>query len=232
MPTAIRSLNEVLAVTESEKGTHWPNPWWPTGNRSFNDCAAMVSWALYGLDRSTPFITYVPRFMELAQTEQRWHSGSRGIQLGDLVIFDWKLQGSRDHIGIALSSMKETVTVRQTNNGGESDALADISYSLKYVLGFYRPRYKQAPGGVLAVDGNFGPQTVRRLQVRLSVKADGSFGPQTKKALQRELAVPQDGNIGPITVRALQRRIGAVVDARWGPQTTRALQRSLNDGSF
>lgn len=80
----------------------------------------------------------------------------------------------------------------------------------------------------LAVDGQFGPLTVRALQRLLRVPVDGVYGPQTKRALQSWLGVAVDGIVGPKTVRALQARVGASVDGDWGPKTTRALQAWLN----
>lgn len=80
----------------------------------------------------------------------------------------------------------------------------------------------------LAVDGQFGPLTVRALQRLLRVPVDGVYGPQTKRALQSWLGVAVDGIVGPKTVRALQAKVGASVDGDWGPKTTRALQAWLN----
>lgn len=84
----------------------------------------------------------------------------------------------------------------------------------------------------LAVDGEFGPNTIRALQRVIGVTADGLFGPNSKRALQRYLGVRVDGIIGPSTVRALQRKVGSSADGEWGPNTTRQLQRHLNAGTF
>lgn len=88
----------------------------------------------------------------------------------------------------------------------------------------------------IAVDGNFGPASVKALQFVIfagnSAECDGDFGPLSKRALQWYLHVPVDGIVGPITVRALQAAVGAAQDGDWGPQTTRALQSALNRGTF
>lgn len=96
----------------------------------------------------------------------------------------------------------------------------------------------------LAVDGGFGPATVRALQAALNrtgakpqLVMDGIYGPGTKRALQARLnhvagPVTIDGVVGPNTVRALQRHVGAVVDGAWGKNTTRKLQEALNTGRF
>lgn len=84
----------------------------------------------------------------------------------------------------------------------------------------------------LAVDGAFGPKTVKALQAALSVSQDGKWGTVTKKALQKHLKVTADGVIGPVTVRALQHKVGTKQDGKWGSATTRALQKALNGGKF
>lgn len=97
-------------------------------------------------------------------------------------------------------------------------------------------------GGGLAVDGDFGPSTVKALQDALNrtgshVTVDGDYGNATKRALQGRLnytngPVAIDGQIGPATIKALQKHVGASVDGGWGPNTTRKLQEALNAGRF
>jgi peptidoglycan hydrolase-like protein with peptidoglycan-binding domain len=98
------------------------------------------------------------------------------------------------------------------------------------------PSPARAPDGnpftLLAIDGDFGPQTTKALQWKLRMATDGAFGPVSKRALQARLGVAQDGDVGPQTVRALQAHVGAGVDGSWGPDTTRHLQAALNAGTF
>jgi len=47
----------------------------------------------------------------------------------------------------------------------------------------------------LAVDGAFGPQTIKALQWKLGVTTDGIFGPNTKKALQGPAARAERGHV-------------------------------------
>lgn len=96
----------------------------------------------------------------------------------------------------------------------------------------------------IAVDGDFGPGTIRALQSSLNstganprLAVDGDFGPTSRRALQARLnhvqgPVGVDGNVGPQTIRALQRHVGSGVDGNWGEKTTRALQQKLNSGTF
>lgn len=81
----------------------------------------------------------------------------------------------------------------------------------------------------LAVDGKFGPGTIKALQSFLKVSADGIYGPATKRALQKWVGTKQDGVVGPATIKALQKKVSAKpVDGIWGAGTTRALQTFLN----
>jgi len=86
--------------------------------------------------------------------------------------------------------------------------------------------------GALAVDGDFGTNTIKALQRALGVADDGSFGVASTVALQSFLGVTQDGFWGSGTTSALQNYLGVTVDGSFGPQTVRALQASLNAGTF
>lgn len=63
-----------------------------------------------------------------------------------------------------------------------------------------------ALGNPIAVDGNWGPNTWRKLQKAVGVTADGIGGPITRKAVQTKLGVTPDGNWGPATRAALAKR--------------------------
>jgi hypothetical protein len=84
----------------------------------------------------------------------------------------------------------------------------------------------------LAVDGEFGPETIAATQRATGAGVDGIWGPDSKRHLQAHLGVAVDGDIGPVTIRALQARVGASIDGIWGPDTTRHLQAALNARRF
>jgi peptidoglycan hydrolase-like protein with peptidoglycan-binding domain len=91
--------------------------------------------------------------------------------------------------------------------------------------------------GLIAVDGQWGAATTRKLQKALGVPVDGELGPVTIKALQNKLIalghkIAADGEIGPATTRALQTYLmGAKnADGILGPATVSALQDYLNRG--
>jgi len=82
--------------------------------------------------------------------------------------------------------------------------------------------------GQLAVDGDFGPATKRRLQQWAGVAQDGQLGPITWRAVQRKVGSPADGIPGPNTWKAIQRLVGSPADGVPGPDTYRHLQAFLN----
>jgi peptidoglycan hydrolase-like protein with peptidoglycan-binding domain len=86
--------------------------------------------------------------------------------------------------------------------------------------------------GALAVDGDFGRNTIKALQRALGVADDGSFGPASTFALQSFLGVNADGSWGAATTRALQAYLGVTIDGSFGPQSIRAMQERLNAGQF
>lgn len=97
--------------------------------------------------------------------------------------------------------------------------------------------YDQFTSGKLAVDGELGPATVRKLQAVLGVAQDGDWGPATTTALQKKLVavghnIAVDGDLGPATIKALQTYIlgASKADGQIGPETIRGLQNYLNSG--
>jgi GH25 family lysozyme M1 (1,4-beta-N-acetylmuramidase) len=104
----------------------------------------------------------------------------------------------------------------------------------------------------IAVDGDFGVNSVTALQKVLGTTQDGklggqlsklkkyhsgissisygSGGSQTIRALQKYLGLSgPDGQLGPNTIKALQKYLGmSGPDGYWGPNTSRAVQRWIN----
>jgi peptidoglycan hydrolase-like protein with peptidoglycan-binding domain len=178
-------------------------------------------------------------------TSGRWgHVIGRhdAVPAGAIVFYDWNGGGWMDHTGMVEVGSPAGASI-VTIEGNSGDVCRRARRSRDHVAGFGWPAvYSGHPGpppkppvprpGQIAVDGVFGPETVRKLQGVLGVAVDGLFGPVSKRALQRHLHVQDDGQIGPVTVRALQARVGATVDGQWGRGTTMALQRHLNANDF
>lgn len=88
----------------------------------------------------------------------------------------------------------------------------------------------------LAVDGLFGPLTIRALQTYFGTPQDGVISKPSAviMALQKWLGVKRDGLFGPITIRALQKRLGTPQDGKISKPSLviKELQRRLNQGKL
>lgn len=155
MPKTQRSLEETLALMARYGGTRWPNPWWPSGNSNYDDCAAAVSWALFGLNSyNNPFYSYVSQIQNYFSGLGRRTWGRSGIQRGDVLAFSWTQDpNSFDHTEIALGPVSPSglITSRGTNSN-PGDDMRDRTRSASYVVSFSRPDY--AGGSSSASDGN------------------------------------------------------------------------------
>ena len=107
--------------------------------------------------------------------------------------------------------------------------------------------------GKLAVDGKFGPASIKALQKKMGTTQDGKISGQSKslkkyhsgfsssisygsggsnciRALQKMLKLSDpDGELGPNTIKAFQKYLGlSNPDGYWGPNTSKAVQKWLN----
>ena len=92
------------------------------------------------------------------------------------------------------------------------------------------PAPEPAPSGP-AVDGWWGPATVRALQAALGTEQDGVVSNQDSRDMSAIGGVPstawQVGRGGSDVIAALQSKVGVEADRYFGPNTCRALQRYL-----
>ena len=106
---------------------------------------------------------------------------------------------------------------------------------------------------VLAVDGVFGTNSIKRAQEvfgttkdgiisgqiaglyvyytsipQANIRFDGGTGSALVKAIQKAVGATQDGTLGPQTIKKLQKALGITQDGYWGPATSKAFQKWLN----
>lgn len=231
-----------------EVGDNW-TVYWERWRKSWQGqpwCAAAVSDWLNRGGELEEFggkpIFYCPSIEALAKSRGRWYSSPR---VGDLVLYSF---GAREAIHVGIVEKVNATTIQtiegntssgasgsQNNGGGVYRRIRTRSWGIR---GYYRPSYDAAPVASpvpglpapkkLTIDGDFGPNTIRRLQRYLHVKDEGQWGPASKRALQKWVHTTQDGVVGKNTVKGLQRKVGATADGDWGHNTTKALQRFLN----
>lgn len=147
-----RSADDMLAAMAAAFGARWPNVWWPRGTSAYDDCAACVSYYLFGLNSlGNPFYSYVSQIQNWGKSIGAWHAGHAGVQRGDVLAFDWDGDGDPDHteVVVAVSSGGSIVTSRGTNSN-PGDDMRDRSRSASYILSYVRPPY---PGTTSAGTG-------------------------------------------------------------------------------
>ncbi|GIT80172.1 hypothetical protein LLS1_18410 [Leifsonia sp. LS1] len=151
-----RSADDMLAAMAAQFETKWPNPWWPKGISAYDDCAACVSFYLFGLNSlGNPFYSYVSQVQTWGRNLGVWHAGSAGVRRGDVLAFDWDGDGDPDHteIVVSVSSNGSIVTSRGTNSN-PGDDMRDRTRSAGYILSYIRPPY---PGTTTAGTGTSTP---------------------------------------------------------------------------
>lgn len=140
MTDLVAGLEGTIARAYTQLGVWWPNPWWPSGNSSFDDCAAFVSWVLWGLDGGAPRQTIVSGIVERSGLQMI--AGNQGIRRGDLLGLRWSDDVNYDHIAIALAAPDGNGYVSTIEaNGGGNDLVAVRSRNIGYVHNYARPAY-------------------------------------------------------------------------------------------
>lgn len=149
----------------------------------------------------------------------------------DIIYFDWNLNGDPDHIGFVDHKISDQQIATLEGNTTSKGIVAKRVRPVKYVLAVFRPSFVPTSYSVteaLAIDGNFGYNSIAMLQKALGIKVDGILGKQTVKALQKRVGATQDGSWGTKTSKAVQKMIGATQDGWFGENSTKALQKWIN----
>ena len=148
----------------------------------------------------------------------------------DIIFFDWEPNGVPNHIGFVDHRLSDAQIYTLEGNTTSKGIVARRTRPLKYVQGVFRPHFKGTydTSKALAVDGQFGYNSIAMLQKALGIKVDGILGKDTVKALQKRVAVTQDGAWGPNTSKAVQKMVGTTVDGAFGEKSVKALQTWIN----
>jgi peptidoglycan hydrolase-like protein with peptidoglycan-binding domain len=204
--------------------------------------------------------------------------GNTTPRAGDIIFFDFiggkPYPQNQDHVGIVESVSGTKITTIEGNAGGgyfdgsvqrRTRQVGMILNGISAISAYGRPAYS-GTGGVpapapapspSAVDGVFGPATVKRWQQIMGTTADGiisgqysgnkkyhqqtgtiqygSGGSNLVRAVQRKFGITQDGHLGPVTIMTIQRHLGVTADGYFSANpssTVRALQTRLNTGNF
>jgi hypothetical protein len=109
------------------------------------DCFRMAGMAIIFYDGKK--VASCTVLMNWAKNKGQWITS--GYRRGDVVIFDWERNGRMDHTGIveAVSADGKTLTTIEGNTGSDNNsnggAVMRRERNIKYVVGAFRPAYKE-----------------------------------------------------------------------------------------
>ena len=159
--------------------------------------------------------------------------------LTDTELADGKTKGHTTHAQVTRVFKKSTHT--DPGKGFPQDFVSGVINGLLHPAPAAAPKPAAKPAGPaqLKVDGDLGPETIKRWQAVMKTTVDGKISKPSSliKAVQERLnaygaRLKADGILGSITIKALQRYLGVDQDGDLGPVTVKALQTLLNHGKF
>lgn len=141
--------NKIVDIAKAEEGvsgrpnkyTYW---YGKIGNTySYHWCAAFVSWCANqaGYNSAVGKFAYCPSWADSFSSKGQWaRPGDITPVAGDIIFFDWEVDGITDHVGIVIGSDGSKV---YTVEGNSSDRVKIKSYNLNYrsIYGYGLPNY-------------------------------------------------------------------------------------------
>lgn len=147
-------MSNIVKIAKSQVGKKGKkfNLWY--GNPiSWNWCGAFVTWCFYKAGRSEDFCpksknpSYVPNIHEWAKKNKRIIKNKKSAKPGDVVIFDWGSDGTRDHVGIVSNNAGSVLITIEGNTGSDDATRSIVAKKERYfsdVLCVIRPYNKEA----------------------------------------------------------------------------------------
>ena len=188
------TANEVVNVALKQKGNkgtkYWNSYGVPKGTAW---CVIFLWWCFNECKASKLFFNgkktaYVPAVDEWGKKDKLIVSKNNGKK-GDIVIFDWGNDGTRDHVGFVVNKNSNGTyeTIEGNTNGGRVDTRTRYKSDILHLI---RPKYdeekpKKKYNLKRKLKKGCTGEDVKKLQKKLKIKADGIFGDQTLKALKK-----------------------------------------------
>ena len=218
------TLTSVINRALSQVGGYFPGKspygvWYDDaygGNKGVYDaaqfCAMGLSWvfAQEGAADIFPMHAYAPSGVAAWKAKGQWHDGTKGIQPGDVLYFDFPGEPNRvSHVGLALSSWKSGVDTVEFNTSGtaagnqRNGRVVARKRRTASIVGYGRPNYSGGSTPPSAgVGGNYTSRPTKDIQRLVGAQQDGSYGPDTTakvKAWQAANGLVPDGDWGPLS---------------------------------
>jgi hypothetical protein len=132
---------DLVAVALSQLGTVGGRPYWSWYGFSYRVawCACFVSWCAdqcgYIDSGLVPKFSYCDDGIAWFKVQGRWQGRNYVPAPGDIIFFDWGLDGVSDHVGIVESCDGTTV---YTIEGNANDNVKQLSYAVGYskIMGY------------------------------------------------------------------------------------------------
>lgn len=150
------SAEEIVRVALGEDGTHGGAKYWNyVFGSGFIDggatpwCACFVSWCANECGLIEQGV--IPKYASCVLGEQwfkernQWQGKDYTPKAGDIIFFDWNLDGRTDHTGIVQYAEGSNVVTIEGNTSGESDrtgnCVAQCVRARTYIYGYGTPQY-------------------------------------------------------------------------------------------
>lgn len=238
-------INEIIKTAKAELGTRevgqnivkYNDEYWGPAYRadgaSYPWCVVFLWWVFKhsGASDLFPNTAHCDGVRSYAQSIGRWFTPPIDYKVGDLIIWDYNLDGSGDHIGMVTKVLGSGIVEDIEGNSGDAVAIYE-QYPIK-VLGVYRPNYANEAADDVIEDADGADESVTEVHGFESypLLAGGYIG-EHAALLQAKLAIlgynigDIDGEVGPYTMAAVakyQKDVGLTVDGIAGPETFKSL---------
>ena len=220
MKTMLEVATSQIGYKENSKGYNKYNKAFYGKNSALAWCGVFVWWCAkksgkLDLFKGLENFAYVPSYMTWAKKNKLYHTGTKGVSKGDLLLFEFDGDAGADHIGIyeetkngqIVSIDGNTSSTSQGNGGTVNRRYRNKSYVKGYIrLG--QKEYYTGPLPKKTVNKKTGgKRDVKKWQKFLcwygkNVAIDGYFGPDTTaktKTFQKNMGLLADGSVGPKT---------------------------------
>lgn len=154
MSSLAKTAASIVKIAKSQIGNRGKkyNNWY--GNPVTADwCGAFVTWVFSKAGASDCFCpksknpAYVPNIHEWGKANGRIVK-KKNAKAGDIVIFDWYSDGTRDHVGLVQKNCGSTLKCIEGNTGNSDATKSVVAQKVRYMSDVYciiRPKYPGTP---------------------------------------------------------------------------------------